>query len=345
MPDSQSPVLLFGMPRSGTTWLGKIFDSHPRVLYRHEPDTWQRLRDVPMLVDRSVAVSYAVRLQSFVESMPAMRADRVCGKRPLFPKEYASAWAVRRYALQSVIHKALARAGLNTDPPASPQPGAGESYRLVWKSIESLGRLGLLLECLPQARAIQILRHPCGYVASVVRGEAAARFDHNAAANDFPVYEMLARTPQAMRRGLSLDTFKSMSVVERLAWRWVLFNEFAAEQTAGDSRYRALVYEELCAAPQIVTRQLFEFAALDWNTQTDAFLQASTSRARDDYYSVFKDPLASAWRWQGEMPVADVAKVAAIARKSTVAAPYFAPSLWNRCESDAFALSATAAAS
>lgn len=345
MAAARSPVLLFGMPRSGTTWLGKIFDSHPRVLYRHEPDTWQRLKDVPMLVDRSEAGRYAARLQSFVASMPAMRADRVCGKRPLFPKAYASAWSVRSYAVRSVIHKALARAGLDSDPPAPPQPGEGESYRVVWKSIESLGRLGLVLECLPDARAVQILRHPCGYVASVVRGEAAARFDHNAAAADFPVYEMLSRTPQAARRGLSLDAFRSMGAVERLAWRWVLFNEFAAEQTAGDPRCRVLIYEELCAAPQVVARQLFDFTALDWNAQTDAFLQASTRRARDDYYSVFKDPLASAWRWQGELLAADVAKVAAIARQSTVAAPYFASSHWNRCESESFVLSATVAAS
>jgi hypothetical protein len=122
-------------------------------------------------------------------------------------------------------------------------------------------------------------------------------------------------------------------------------SDFAAEQTAGDPRCRGLIYEELCAAPQTVTQQLFDFAGLDWNAQTQAFLQVSTSRARDDYYSVFKDPLASAWRWQDELPAADVAKVAAIARQSTVAAPYFAPSAWNRCESVAFAPNATPAAS
>ena len=38
MSEASAPILLFGMPRSGTTWLGKIFDSHPQVLYRHEPD-------------------------------------------------------------------------------------------------------------------------------------------------------------------------------------------------------------------------------------------------------------------------------------------------------------------
>ena len=33
-----APILLVGLPRSGTTWVGKIFDSHPSTLYLHEPD-------------------------------------------------------------------------------------------------------------------------------------------------------------------------------------------------------------------------------------------------------------------------------------------------------------------
>lgn len=30
-------VCIFGVPRSGTTWLGQLFNSHPAVLYRHQP--------------------------------------------------------------------------------------------------------------------------------------------------------------------------------------------------------------------------------------------------------------------------------------------------------------------
>ena len=38
-PDAlASLILVVGAPRSGTTWLAKIIDSHPDVLYRHEPD-------------------------------------------------------------------------------------------------------------------------------------------------------------------------------------------------------------------------------------------------------------------------------------------------------------------
>lgn len=40
-------VLILGAPRSGTSWLAKMFDSHPDVLYRHEPDTVRRAEDLP----------------------------------------------------------------------------------------------------------------------------------------------------------------------------------------------------------------------------------------------------------------------------------------------------------
>lgn len=327
--DTHGPILLIGMPRSGTTWLGKIFDSHPRVLYRHEPDTWQRLQ-IPIIAGRAERSRYEDVLRAYVDAMPAMRADRVCGKRPLFPKDYASAWAVRRYAIASALHKALARAGLGTSAPTPPQPEPGQDYRLVWKSIESLGRLGLLLDSLPAARAVHIVRHPCGYVASVLRGEAASRFDHNAAAADLPIYEMLARTEQARRRDLTLDRFREMAAVERLAWRWVIFNEAALAETAQCPRNRILYYEELCAAPEAVTRGLFDFGSLDWNEQTASFLHISTSRSRDDYYSVFKDPHASAWRWQQELSADDAARVARVTAESPIAEPYFAASSWNR---------------
>ena len=45
------PSLLFGMPRPGTPWLGKVFDSQPATLYRHEPDSGGALDGVlPMSI-------------------------------------------------------------------------------------------------------------------------------------------------------------------------------------------------------------------------------------------------------------------------------------------------------
>jgi hypothetical protein len=329
MSGNRGPILLLGMPRSGTTWLGKIFDSHPRVLYRHEPDSWQRIQ-VPIIVARAERSRYETLLREYVKALPSICADRVCGKRPLFPKDYASPWMVRRYAVASALHKGLTRTGFETAAPRPPTPRGEDEYRLVWKSIESLGRLGLLLDSLPEARSVHIVRHPCGYVASVLRGEAAARFAHNSAAADLLMYEMLSRTNPARRRGLTMQRFERMTAVERLAWRWVIFNEVAFEDAAAHPRSRAVYYEALCADPEEITRDLFRFTALDWSEQTAAFVKSSTTRSRAGYYSVFKDPLRSAWHWTGELAEADAARVAEVAADSLVARPYFVASSWNR---------------
>jgi len=174
------PILAFGMPRSGTTWLGKILDSHPQTLYRHEPDTWRRLESVPLFAVPEQVSELREAVRDFLASLPDMLADRVCGKRPIFPKTYASPLAVRVYATRSLLHKALGRVGWTTRAPLPAQPATGAPYRIAMKSIESLGRAGLFAACLPEARFVHIVRHPCGYVASVLRGEQQTlrrRFD------------------------------------------------------------------------------------------------------------------------------------------------------------------------
>src|SRR5229473_3034366 len=65
----RSPILIFGLPRSGTTWLAKLFDSHPLTLYRHEPDIESREDRLPYACrpeewpsHRDLARQYVVRL-------------------------------------------------------------------------------------------------------------------------------------------------------------------------------------------------------------------------------------------------------------------------------------------
>jgi hypothetical protein len=328
-PPFDRPILALGMPRSGTTWLGKILDSHPETLYRHEPDTWRRLDAVPLFASPERTDLCPV-LREFVASLPAMLADRVCGKRPFFPKSYATPLSVRLYAARSLLHKSLGRAGLVTADPAPPQPAPGARYRLAVKSIESLGRAGLIAACIPEARCVQIVRHPCGYVASVLRGEQQKRFGHNEAASDFELYRMACETATAGRHGITLDALKALTPAERLAWRWLIYNEKAHDELAANPRATTLYYEELCADPLAAARRLFAFGELDWHEQAERFIVDSTSASRSDYYSVFKNPLESAWRWQRELDGTDAERVMAIVARSPVARPYLEPRDWNR---------------
>ena len=48
----RDPVFIVGTARSGTTFLAKLLDSHPDVLYRHEPDSVLVNTEIPFLQRR-----------------------------------------------------------------------------------------------------------------------------------------------------------------------------------------------------------------------------------------------------------------------------------------------------
>src|SRR5271154_2625415 len=50
-PNGCPPILIIGYARSGTSWLGKIFDSHPDVMYLHEPDKLLPGKELPYFCD------------------------------------------------------------------------------------------------------------------------------------------------------------------------------------------------------------------------------------------------------------------------------------------------------
>ena len=113
-----------------------------------------------------------------------------------------------------------------------------------------------------------------------------------------------------------MDVLKSLHPVERLAWRWVLFNRKAMDDLENQPGVTISVYERLCADPVGETRRLFAHCQLDWDVHTDAFLAASTQAAESSYYSVYKNPLQAAERWRSEMDAATQSLVMDIALAS-----------------------------
>ena len=295
------PVLLFGLPRSGTTWLGKIFDSHPETLYCHEPDSVWRM-PVPLLPRGAGTADEQSAVRDWLRRLEEPLPLKSAGKLPLFPKSYYG--GLRYQARRGLIlgAKILARIGRAPRIPHLVPPGRLDGVRPVWKSIESLGRLGLMHASIEGLRSVHIVRHPCGYVASVLRGEKHARFDDTApSSNDWGIFEMLLDTPQARLAGLDIEGLKAMHPVERLAWRWVLFNRKAMDDLENQPGVTICVYERLCSDPVGETRRLFAHCDLRWDSQTDGFLSASTRSEESTYYSVFKNPGQSAERWRDEM--------------------------------------------
>ena len=312
---NQQIILLFGLPRSGTTWLGKIFDSHPDTLYRHEPDSVRRIESVPLL-PAEPSKCMLLELREYCGGIRNNRELKVAGKTPIFEKSYLSRLELLRYQVGIGIAQIASRAGLHIPVVGAPKNG-GEGVAIVWKSIESLGRLGVLLQALPAARALHIVRHPCGSVASIERGEAGSRFgDISPASEDYQLLEMLLNTATGQSWGYSMADIRAMHPDERLAWRWAVFNDKALEDTKGNKRVLTFAYERLCEAPLAIARQLIGHTGLEWSAQVERFISASTGATDSRYYSVFKDPHKAAWSWQGAMDPAKANRIVNLAARS-----------------------------
>lgn len=311
-------ILLFGLPRSGTTWIGKLFDSHPDTLYRHEPDSVRRL-SMPLFPEKEDAPRYRAELEQFITSLPWLRSPEVVGKQPLFPKSYQPDSALLVYRASVLAAKAASRVRRHFPCVYRPTAHGSERARLVWKSVESQGRLGACVGVLPNAHAIHLMRHPCGYVASVLRGESTHRFgDLTPAADDLWVLKRLLTTSTGRNCGLSLDDLEGLTAEERLAWRWVLIQEKTLADVAHCERVLTVRYEDVCADPFAMTKRMFEFAGLDWESQTEMFVRASTEATDTSYYSVFKNPRSSAERWRSELAPDVIERIMRILHRSTL---------------------------
>ena len=75
--------------------------------------------------------------------------------------------------------------------------------------------------------------------------------------------------------------------------------------------YRMVIYEELCRELEFTTRQLFDFAGLSWDTQSQRFVRhLESSEAHDaSYFGVVRPPLAALDKWRDRLSSAQTARI------------------------------------
>lgn len=307
-----SPILILGAQRSGTTWLAKIVDSHPDVIYRHEPD-----EAVPAPAGLS-AEDLPALLVRWIET----RTVREVGVRPLFPKSWQPVWA---RALQVSCVTAARAAGRLPAPARSlsavsiPECSSCPASRLAVKSIRWAEGAAVLARTLPASRTIFILRHPCGQVASVMRGNRQRRFDLRTAGTDMP-YDETGAARFAATQGMDEPAFQALPDAAKYAWDWRAFNESTYDALGSSGNVHIVLYEALCAGPKGRAERIMQFASLDWNLQTAAFVASSTTHQGEaGYYAIYRNAIAAAENWRKTMPLDDQAIVRSVVSASPLA--------------------------
>ncbi len=323
---SVSSIVIVGEPRSGTTWLGKIFDSHPEVFHLHEPDFYLPRAALPPICRRDEIDAYVRAAQLFLQRVETIKRLSTVGSLPFFAKSYRSTpMAILRNVAIFGLHPCvrLDRRFGGLIIPDLLDPARADRRRTVIKSIKSCGRTGLLAAAMEGGHIVFLVRHPCGQIASSLRGFATGKFRFATSSVRDPTADLaqeILTVERAAEHDLQLPRLKAMPIVELLAWHWALLNQKVLDDMAGDGRLHIVSYEGLCARPLETTRRLFDEVGLDWRESTAAFLRKSTTyRGPTRYYGVMRNTAGVVDRWRQELEASDQSRIIEIAERFPVA--------------------------
>ncbi len=292
-------VLLFGSPRSGTTWLGTILSSHPDCVYRHEPTTATLRTNYPLALQKAKAGMPCTAIERAEVVRLWARAYHETCRPPFFRKSYCgwppflqwSAWLLCRHNTHAQ-HRFQHRF----------TPGDSASFNLVVKEVGWELHAEALARAL-NANLIVIIRHPCGVVASQLRGRRHGWLT--------PVNrqkwcqwhaDSIIRLGYAQKEVLELPDHMFCAV------RWLVANVLFQQGMSQLPAAQWVVYDSLCDHTLEVSRNMFSKLGWDVPVQTLAFIRRSTAkegtclgrlfRGKQSYFDVYKNPQQSKASWK-----------------------------------------------
>lgn len=309
------PVFLIGSGRSGTTFIQRVFDSHPDTLCLHEPDSIRRTTNPPFTPLEEDYDDLKDATARYVKELMSVRGLRAVSKRPFFHKSYRGpAREAARRGVLTVMNGLDLTLGRLVRMAACPIPDFADTSAAitVMKSVECLSRLPLIARACPDVQVVHILRHPCGFAASQLRGRKLGKMPP---AKLFPSRLEL---PIAREHGLTVEKVEAMDPIERIAWGWTISNDTALTLSEGLPNVQPLVYDALCDNLLPEAKILLESCGLDGHAQVEEFLKFILGQSPDNrgYFSVVRNPRDAAHHWRQTMPKEQVDKIMAIATLS-----------------------------
>lgn len=264
-------VLIAGLPRSGTTWTGRVLGA-TGAAYVHEPDNHLVLPD-----------AWAAKLG--LGSFPALAPrDTAPGFERLFHSAFGGGSRPSlRYGSARLVHRAMPRSGRGALLGGGPSGGTlrlagtlaegrperrGTPAGVVVKSVFCARSLEWLAERFSPA-VVVVTRHPF----SVIGSWATLGWD------DFLDLEPPARQDSLARFGVPAPE-AGAAWIDRAAWHYGYLDAILSEAVARHPEWLVIGHEALCAEPHGTFRALAGRLGLGWNEAADGFLAASNRRGR-----------------------------------------------------------------
>ncbi len=315
--------MIAGKGRSGTTWLAQIMNSYEHCSYKHEPflgqksTAYNRWRDDLLTGDiDELSARFDALCLSCVHGVdqPPFPPKPL---RPQNPQVLRALYAMgRRLPLLRFLYEWYGR------------PRFGPEDSILIKEVNFPNELLARLCQAIQPELVAIVRNPFGNLASHFTGVEKGYFGQLDPADVGRVRELLGG-PGLEDLAAYADGLDGMSLPAFEALRWRIQNEPLVAFARGYERGQVIVYEDLCAAPHETAARIFEGVGWTFGDATREWIDASISGERHErserraYFSVFRDPRASASKWREQLGSAEQEEIAPVVRHSPLA------SLWK----------------
>lgn len=277
-------VVITSAGKSGSKRALKVFDLSPQTHCRCEPNALEGSR-FDALPSREVlhpGNNEAMALQWDQAVEAAARCIGIRDHLPSPPKRYQ--WSVaRQLRLYRLLKHAKLRRALSIAMPSLrgaewPLPrwlGSRQALAqaaLVLKIGPAAGWVPWLLEYRPQARIINIVRHPGGFLNSYIgRWLTNADRKKNAPRLNRARLHCVARFDRQWAR--RLDQIDRMSAVEAELWYWRYVYKTIHAAGRDNPQYLLVRDEDLVADPVGTAKRLYQFAGLDWCDSAQTYLE------------------------------------------------------------------------
>ena len=291
-PGPPPPVVVLGLPRSGTTWTAHLLACAPGTVAVLEPDNEKTqvaaveakagVGRFPVLRPGDDAEAYARLWAWALHGAEPTAAQRLAGR--LFHRAdpgQLEALAAGRPSPRLRLAGRLAR------PPRAVAGSEGSGRRVVAKSVHA----PLAAEWLADRLAVSVvvvLRHPANVLASWLALDLPDRDRH--------LETVTAVREHYLERWDVAPPGRGAGALDRAVWQLGLLTAALEEAADGHPQWLVRRHEELCARPEDEFRRLYQALDLVWTDRAGQELAASDRPGEGFSLTRRAADLADGWR-------------------------------------------------
>ncbi|AEP30642.1 sulfotransferase domain-containing protein [Brumicola nitratireducens] len=289
----KNKIVILGSGRSGTTWLAKLFDSCPDVMYFHEPDSINKQSGIPYLPRNSENDEVIRNAECYINQLFINSHNKTHGKRPFFPKNYRSSVAEFIFRSSVFSSKLFEKIGVNSVRVLTVENSNSDIIRVA-KSVDSVSRASLFLQGSPDLKIVHLVRNPFAVVDSRLRGANLGLMPNTSYYQD--VFESYGNN----LFDISLKELNTLSIEAQYTYEWMVHNHHVIANCSNHRNYFFVSYDKMAAEVKNELTTLFHKLEIPWSAQTEKLIQEMllSEQRQGDYFGVMRSPKSQLDKWK-----------------------------------------------